>query len=201
MSGQRGLVRLVAVGFFSLAVAACGGDDDDTSDDGGDTADDGDGGDGGDGDGGDGDGGQTLDQLTDDEAADICETTGEIVSIEALLDFSCYYAGLIQLQKNPEFDCEGFAQQCIDTTEPPDIEVTTCWIDPGLFVLPECASEITVDDVVDCLNGTAEQIADILDGISCDTDFEDVVSIEELATLELPAACLAIQEACAGLLD
>lgn len=182
----RGAYRLMAVGLFTMVVA-CGGDDGGSDDGDGDGIDD-DGGDGGDG------SDTTLDQLSDAEAAELCDAATEDFSPEVFVEFSCYVIAIVSNPEDVEA-CEAQFADCLETSEPTPGQEFTCWVDPDLVtVLPDCAGDITAGDLQACWVASVDQILDLFDSITCETAFEDLP--EDFTTYELPEECAALQEAC-----
>jgi len=134
------------------------------------------------------DGDKTLDQLSDDEAVDLCEWSSTLISDEELTRFGCYFAALLVSESRDQ--CEDLAQQCIDDAEPD--EGIECVADGDL---PECASQVTVAEIEDCTADTIDQVEDIAGDISCDTDPQDIFTIDQ------PPSCIEIEDKCPELFD
>lgn len=175
---MRKICGVVLVGL--LALAGCGGDDDDGS---GDTS--------------GVDSGSTLDELSDAEATDLCEWSAGLIDTQAIVDFTCYVTAIVASQQDENIVCEEFAAQCIDETEPPS-DAIECAVDAGVD-LPACASEVTVGDFEDCLTAFADQLLDVIGDISCDSALEDLP--EDVGDMPLPDACTAIQDVCPDLFE
>lgn len=184
MRGQ-GASRLLVAGLFALLVA-CGGDDDDDgdvtdgTDDSGDVADD------------DGGSDTTIDQLSDAEAAELCAEATDILSSDVFLEFTCYLIAISTYPDDVDL-CTADAEDCLATMEP--ISEFECWIDPDtVAVLPDCASDISAADFQDCMLANVQQIVDFIDGIDCETSFDELPT--DPADFELPEECAAIEAAC-----
>jgi hypothetical protein len=161
-------LRLLAV--LVCAVAACGGDDDGNS--GVDPE-------------------KTLDQVTIEEAMDLCEWSVDQVQ-DDFVRFSCFVEAIADSQGDPDADCEALAEECID--DPPGEDAVECEVDPDTFEdsLPDCASEITVADLEDCYAALIDTIEDAAGDISCDS----VPVIDAF-----PDACVDIDDRCPDLFD
>jgi hypothetical protein len=185
MRGQSRLGgRLLMAGVLAMAVG-CGGDDDDdtTTDDGGDAADD-----------GGVDSNTTLDQLSEDDAQAFCDEVLGIFSADDFLVFGCTLTGILQEEQDPEqFNCETVTQDCIDAQEDVPEQEPVCTIDPTeVAVLPDCASDVTVGELQDCLEAFFSEFVDVLDSVTCDTGFDEVPPFPT----ELPEECAALEASC-----
>jgi hypothetical protein len=191
---------LLVAGLLTFAVA-CGDDDGGSGDDGDDVADDGDDGgdDGGDDDGDDGDdggddGGVTLAELSEEDARALCEEALDGFG-EAITELICYATGIGSSGGDVEA-CEMTVADCIAETEPMD---EACAVDPDdEMELPDCADEITVAEMRTCIEATRDQFLALVEGISCESDVEDLPDAENI---ELPEECMALQAQCPELFE
>jgi hypothetical protein len=126
---------------------------------------------------------KTLDQVTVDEAMDICEAAQNQISEEDAKIVLCYFTGILFGGEN----CEMVAQDCI--ADPDSVEEEEC--DVTVDNLPECASQVTVGELEACQAAQARQISELADTVSCESD----------PNFDTPAACAAVEEKCPELFE
>jgi hypothetical protein len=131
-----------------VSAAACGGDDDIDS-------------------GVDPD--KTLEELSNSEVMDLCESTLDRVA-DAFVTIFCFTDAIAESQQDPDADCETLAEECLDDPPSSDDELA-CEIDPETFddELPACAAEITVAEMEDCFTNVVQELEQAADEISCDS--------------------------------
>lgn len=168
--GARRLVGLVGLALAAMVAAACGGDDGGSS-------------------GVDGD--KTLDQLTEEEATDLCEWGLSLLEGDELERFDCYLEALVS---TPDVEtCEEVAQECIDNIEPSDPTDGECrFEDP-----PACASEVSVAEIEACTRDSFALVEDVFEAVDCDFNPDDLEDFD----LEQPASCVLVEEKCPELFE
>ena len=158
---------------LAVALAGCGGDD---------------------GSGVDRD--RTLSELSDEEFNELCLWSFDLVSYEDVLRFSCYQVALITAEGDQE-QCQDIADECIEEFEDEAGEVgepgeEVCALADGY---PPCADAITVGQLEDCSEASADQAHDLAQEISCGG------AVEDFTDIEAPEACVVIEEACPDMFE
>ncbi len=169
--GARRRAGLVGLALAAMVAAACGGDDD-----GGSSGVDGD---------------KRLDELSADEAADICDWGLSLVDPDQFERLDCYLEALLSTQ-DAEM-CEEVAQECIDNIEPGDPTAGECIFEEP----PACGSEVSVAEIEACLRDSVALIEDVVGAVDCDLSPEDIDDVD----LEQPASCALVEDKCPGLFE
>jgi hypothetical protein len=138
------------------------------------------------------DGAKTFNNVTAEEAVQICEYEQSRIPDADLKKLGCYYGAITQSET--EEACQIIFDACI--AEPNTDPVVDECADAGsdLDTLPECASMVTVGEIADCSSASQAAITTLVNSIDCSTPAEDLTEPAQ------PAQCAAIDEKCPGLL-
>ena len=169
--GARRRAGLLGLALAAMVAAACGGDDD-----GGSSGVEGD---------------KTLDQLTPQEATDLCEWGLSLLEGDEFERLDCYLEALLS---TPDAEtCEEVAQECIDNAEPSDPADGECTFEDP----PACGSEVSVAEIEACARDSFALIEDVIEAVDCDFDPEDLEDLD----VEQPASCALVEEKCPELFE
>lgn len=137
------------------------------------------------------DGSKTLNNVTAEEAVDICEYEASRLNAGDSKKLGCYYAGIFQTQT--EQACQTLFDACMAeaSTEPTDSCADAA---AELETLPECASMVSVAEIENCASAASAGISALANSLSCSTPGE------EIGEPARPVECAAIDEKCPGIL-
>jgi hypothetical protein len=139
------------------------------------------------------DGNKTLNNVTADEAVDLCEYANSRISDADTKKMNCYFTAIFQSET--EEGCQTIFDSCIAAPDTEPVEDDCADAGSDLETLPECASMVTVAEVEACMNAQAADYSTLANSLSCTTP------ADELEEPPRPAACQALDEKCPGILD